>query len=98
MIIGKWILMLLVIVVAIGEVRYRYLRKSYNKIENEIFNRTCEDNVDVDLERLSMECVGDDFVSSQRLAMRGSWRLAQNQMIGLENFNNLKNEEYRKML
>ncbi len=57
-------------------------------------------NMDENLDSLVIEHSNNGFVSSQTLAMamRGSWRLAQNQVMEREIFSVLWEEEYAKKL
>lgn len=98
MIIGIWIATVIFVVIVFGEIKYRLFDKKEAKVENKEFAKTWEDSMDMDFDELSMECVNNEFVSSQSLAMRGSWRLAQNQVIGTRTFDEIRKEEYRKML
>ena len=98
MIIGIWILMVIFLVIVFGEIKYHYFDKSKNLKENKIVCRDWEDHVDTDMDKLSMEQTDDEFVSTHALAMRGSWRLAQNQVMGRKSFHMLRSQEYNKML
>lgn len=98
MIIGIWIIMVICIVVVLGEIKYRYFDTKETLRENKAVSKDWKDNVDTDLDKFSMEHTNDEFVSSQVLAMRGSWRLAQNHVMGGQTFRVLRSEEYSKML
>lgn len=98
MVIAIWAILMLVMIIICGELRYRFLDRKETLIKNKYMSRTWRENVNIDINRLSMEQTEDDFVSSRVLAMRGSWRLAQNQVMGLKSFNDLKREEYKKKL
>ena len=56
------------------------------------------DNIDNDISDLAVEDTGSDMIQSQVLAMRGSWRLAQNQSLSSKQFEILRKDEYSKML
>lgn len=98
MIIGIWVLIVTCMVIIMGEIKYRCFDKKEVSRENKVVSKDWKDNVDTDMDKLSMEQTNDEFVSSQILAMRGSWRLAQNQVMGKSTFSVLRTEEYEKML
>lgn len=98
MIIGIWILAITCLVIVLGEIKYRYFDKREVIIENKEVSKDWKDNIDTDIDELFMEHANGDFVSSRSLAMRGSWRLAQNQVIGIQTFEAMRAEEYGKML
>lgn len=98
MIIGVWLAAIVCSIVVIGEIKYRYFDKKEIKRGDKSFSRKWTESVDVDMDELSMEHIDNDFVPSQALAMRGSWRLAQNQVMGVKTFNQLSREEYGKKL
>ncbi len=98
MIIGIWGLIVVCIIIIMGEIKYRCFDRKEVLRENKIVSKDWKDNVDSDMDKLSIEHTNDEFVSSQVLAMRGSWRLAQNQVMGTQAFSLLRTEEYVKML
>ena len=98
MVIGIWIAVIVCIIIIFGEIKYRCFDKKDVLRESNIVSRDWKDNVDADMDKLTMEDTNDEFVSSQTLAMRGSWRLAQNQVMGKQTFSSLRTEEYAKML
>ena len=98
MVIGIWIAVIVCIILILGEIKYRCFDKKDVLRESNIVFRDWKDNVDADMDKLTMEDTNDEFVSSQTLAMRGSWRLAQNQVMGKQAFSSLRTEEYAKML
>ena len=98
MVVGIWVTMIICIVVVLGEIKYRCFEKKRLLKDNTAVSKDWKDNVDTDMDKLSMEYTDDEFVSSQALAMRGSWRLAQNQVMGGKAFSVLRAEEYAKML
>ena len=98
MIIGVWLVVIICSIVIIGEIKYRYFDKKEIERSDKSFSRKWTESVDVDMDELSMEHIDNDFVPSQVLAMRGSWRLAQNQVMGVKTFNQLRQEEYSKKL
>ena len=98
MIIGIWVIAIVSFIIIGGEMRYRYSLKFKKSNMNKVLRNDWKDNIDTDLERLSTEHSKGDFVSLRVLAMRGSWRLAQEQVLGLSSFEELKHTEYGKML
>lgn len=81
-----------------GELKYRFFDKKEFLRKDEILSKDWTDVVDTDMDKLSMEHTDDEFASSQVLAMRGSWRLAQNKVMSSQSFSTLRKEEYAKML
>lgn len=98
MIIGIWLLTIICLAVCIGELRYRYLKNCKKNQKKNIFNKEWEESIDIEVPKLSMEQANSGFVSSVSLSRRGSWRIAQNQVMGLETFEKLRAIEYSKML
>ncbi len=98
MVIGIWIIMCICVVVILGEVKYHCLDQRKKARESEMAFKDWKDNMDTDLGGLFIENPNSEFVSSKVLAIRGSWRLAQNQVMERENFNILRDEEYTKKL
>ena len=98
MIIGIWLIAIVCSIVIIGEIKYRYFDKKEIERGDKSFSRKWTESGDVDMDELSMEYIDNDFVASQALAMRGSWRLAQSQVMGVKTFSQLRQEEYSKKL
>lgn len=98
MVIGIWIIICICVVLILGEIKYRYLDQREKDKESKATSKDWKDNMDADLDRLFIECPNNEFVSSQVLAMRGSWRLAQNQVMERETFSVLREKEYIKKL
>ena len=98
MIIGIWLVTIVCLAVCIGEIRYRYLKNCKKNQKKTIFDKEWEESIDIDVPNLSMEQSNGEFVSSVSLSRRGSWRVAQNQVMGLETFEKLRSIEYSKML
>lgn len=100
MIIIFWLTILFAVIVVAGELTYRYfnLHKEY-KMHCSIPQRY-EDAIDMGMDSLTItiESVPDELIPTQRLAMRGSWRLAQNQIMNNTTFSMLKKDEYNKFL
>lgn len=98
MIIVVWLVVIICSVVIIGEIKYRYFDIKEIERGDKSFERKWTESVDIGMDELSMEHIDEDFVPSQALAMRGSWRLAQNQVMGAKTFSQLRQEEYSKKL
>lgn len=98
MIIGIWIIVIICIVIIFGEIRYHFVDTKETLRENKAVSKDWKDNIDTDMDKLSMEHTDNEFVSSRVLAMRGSWRLAQNQVMDTKNFSVSSSKEYSKML
>lgn len=97
MIILFWIIGILVIACLIGEIRFRQLRvlRSTNKRFN-IGKWT--DSIDKDMDVLDIEFNETEFVPTTKLAMRGSWRLAQDSIMSTSDFAEIRDCEYSKCL
>lgn len=98
MIIGIWIVTIICLIVVFGEIKYHCFDVKDVEQAKKLFAREWIESVDVDMEELSMEHTDDEFVSTRALAMRGSWRLAKNQVMGMKTFSDLRAEEYCKKL
>lgn len=98
MIIGVWLVVIICFIVIIGEIKYRYFDKKEIERSDRSFRRKWTESVDIDMDELSAEHIDNDFVPSQVLAMRGSWRLAQNQVMGVKTFSQLRQDEYSRKL
>lgn len=98
MVIGIWVIICIGVVAILGEVEYRYLSQKEKPSETKATSKDWKDNMDADLDGLFIECPNNEFVSSRALAMRGSWRLAQNQVMESEIFSVLREREYAKKL
>lgn len=98
MIIGIWVVTIICIIIVLGEIKYRYFDKKNVIRESKAISKDWTDNIDTDMDKLSMEHTNGEFVASQTLAMRGSWRLAQNQVMGKQTFHMLLADEYSKKL
>lgn len=98
MIIVVWIVIVVCIAAVMGEVKYRCFddRKKYAAYE--MVSMDWEDHINHDMDSLSVEDSDDQFVRLQVLAMRGSWRLAKNQVMSRQMFHILRAQEYAKML
>lgn len=53
---------------------------------------------DTDIDVLNIESVKTDFVPTTKIAMRGSWRLAQDMVMDSSDFIELRECEYSKSL
>lgn len=97
MIILFWIISVVIISVLIGEVRFQQLKKLRNT--NKKFNiEKWTDSMDKDIDNLSIESFGTELVPTTKLAMRGSWRLAQDSVMNVSDFTELRECEYSKSL
>lgn len=97
MIILFWIISVLIISVLIGEIRFQQLRELKNT--NKKFNiEKWTDSMDKDINSLSIESFGTELVPTTKLAMRGSWRLAQDLVMNVSDFTELRECEYSKSL
>lgn len=98
MVIGIWILAVVFIVVILGEWKYRCLTQKAKTKTTGALSKKWEDNIEADMDRVSIEHSDSGFVSSRGLAMRGSWRIAQNQAMTGGAFSVLRDAEYSKRL
>lgn len=102
-IIAIWLITLVVLASIFGEYRCRCLEKNLEKDRAlkkqkiKILNLNKED-IDAEFTKLSIEMTENDFVSMQTLSRRGSWRMAQNKVMGEETFKRLCDIEYSKSL
>lgn len=97
MIIVFWFLGVLIMAVLIGEIRFqrlRVLRKSNKKINLDKWT----DSIDKDMDVLSLESYETELVPTTKLAMRGSWRIAQDMIMNVSDFAELREREYSKSL
>ncbi|MGN1158021.1 MAG: hypothetical protein ACI4TK_17745 [Agathobacter sp.] len=94
MIILFWIISVLIISVLIGEIRFHQLKNINKKFNIEKWT----DSIDKDIDGLSIESFGTEIVSTKKIAMRGSWRLAQDLVMNVSDFTELKECEYSKSL
>lgn len=98
MIIGVWIAIVMCIAVIAGEAKYRWFGDRKQYAVHGAVSKDWEDYIDEDIYGLSMEDTDNEFVRLQVLAMRGSWRLARDQVMGRGMFHILREQEYAKML
>lgn len=97
MIILLWIVSVLIIAVLIGEIRFQRLRVSRND-NKKLSIRKWTDSIDRDMDVLGIEGSETEFVPATKLAMRGSWRLAQDMVMNAGDFVELRECEYSKSL
>ena len=81
----------------IGEIRFRQLRVSRN-INKRVHVGKWTDSIDKKMDVLDIESIETEFVPTTKLAMRGSWRLAQDSVMDVSDFAELKECEYSKYL
>ena len=91
-----WLVIILVFSIVVGEIIYRKSKNNIINNGNVSIHEDAESCSDISLKNLSIEEL--DFVSSVDLAARGSWRLAQNNVMSYETFKALRDEEYAKRL
>lgn len=97
MIILFWFVGVIMTACLIGEIRFRQLRASRNT--NKRFNiGKWTDSIDKDMDVLDIESIETEFVPTTKLAMRGSWRLAQDSVMNVSDFAELRECEYSKCL
>lgn len=81
---------------AVGAIlRFRYLKHQQHRHSD--FCSMVNDSVDEGMDNLSIEAPGS-MVSIHTLASRGSWRIALDQVISSQTFEEMKAEEYSKKL
>lgn len=97
MIILIWIISVFILAVVIGEIRFRQLRTIRNSTKK-LNVEKWTDSIDKNIDDLSIESSGAEFVPTTKLAMRGSWRLAQDLIMNKDDFTELRECEYRKSL
>lgn len=99
MIVLIWILCVLIIVILFGEIRFRQL-KTRKKSNGVIKTGTREwsDSIDSDIDILDVEMPASSIIPSTILAKRGSWRLAQDLVLNVDDFTELSACEYSKVL
>lgn len=98
MIILFWIICILIISVLIGEIRFRQLKIARKSVNKKFNIERWTDSIDKDVDMLEIESFGVDLVPTTKLAMRGSWRLAQDLVMSMSNFVELRECEYNKSL
>lgn len=97
MIIFIWFICLIIIITLFGEIRFRQLRT--RKKNREVFiAKEWSDNIDRDIDILDVETSTSSIVPTTTLAMRGSWRLAQDLVMDKSDFAELSEYEYNKVL
>lgn len=97
MIILVWMVSILVIACVIGEVRFRQLRvlRSMKKSFN---IQDWRNDIDENIDSLAIESTETEFIPTTKLEVRGSWRLAQDSMMDIIDFEEIKKNEYNKFL
>lgn len=97
MIIIIWIVVMLMLIIGVGEMKFRTSHKK--RIDCKAHTeKSWIDDIDNNIEQLSIEQLEREFVPLTVLAMRGSWHLAQNQTIDTIKFSVLLEEEYCQKL
>ena len=95
--VGIYIICLVVAILVGSKLRDNYNYREANNQETKSIKKII-DSIDIDINDIRIEYFGRGFVSSNVLSRRGSWRMAQGQVFGGEEFNQLKAEEYNKKL
>ena len=93
-----WMLVVICISLFFGECYYRYLRKK-ELIQKKIFDNisnSINESTEYDLDDLEIEA--PITISRDKLQMRGSWRLAQDQIMTYPYFRQERDNEYKKKL
>lgn len=97
MIILIWFICLIIIIILFGEIRFHQLKK--RKKNSAVFiTKEWSDNIDRDIDILDVEASTSSIVPTTTLAMRGSWRLAQDLVMKKSDFAELSACEYNKIL
>lgn len=97
MIVLIWFICVLLIIILLGEIRFHQL-KTRKKNSGAFFNKEWADSIDCDIDILDVELSTPSIVPTATLAMRGSWRLAQDMFINEADFEELRACEYNKVL
>lgn len=97
MIVFFWAISILFIGILISEIRLRRLR-ALKKSNRNFWKKKWTDSIDTDIDVLNIESVKTDFVPTTKIAMRGSWRLAQDMVMDSSDFIELRECEYSKSL
>lgn len=74
------------------------LSREYEKKKEEILSGTISDSIDQDIVKMRIEGNGAAFESRFTLMKRGSWRLAQDKVLTMEQFEIMKAKEFAQML
>lgn len=98
MVVVIWCLGIISLGIIIGEIKYRYSEKDALIKKNTSISKGWEEDVDRDIDDLSIEYTSNNKVQHQILAMRGSWRIAQKQIMESQSFYTILDREYRKKL
>lgn len=93
-----WILSVISISLVLGELYYRYLKRKKDENNKKFDNvsSSVESSMDIPMDKLAVEST--EIVSRIKLQMRGSWRLAKDQVLPMHSFEQSRDNEYRKML
>lgn len=96
MFIVVWLIGVFVVAFLITEVYYRYIQRCKQQQRERIDAKIADKLIEHDIGNLKIESI--DFVAKGALQMRGSWRLAQGNILTYITFKRLRDEEYKKML
>lgn len=98
MIILIWVVGIVGVIILGGELRFRHL-KTNNKISNKhLLSKEWIDSIDRNIGTLDIETSVSNIVPVTSLAMRGSWRLAQELVMDTKDFTELLDSEFSKNL
>lgn len=97
MIVLIWFIAVLIIIVLFGELRFHQL-KTVRKNSKLFITEEWSDSIDRDIDILDVEMPASSTIATTTLAMRGSWRLAQDLVINKTDFMELSACEYNKVL
>lgn len=92
-----WLASVLISIICIGEIRYRK-SQSVERSRVEYLDNLIDSDEEREFGTLKIERATNNFVSTQSLSRRGSWRVAQNNVLGSYTFEAMRDQEYSKKL
>lgn len=92
-----WLVVIVVSIVVIGEIRYRK-ECALRSIKMEKVCALGINKIESGFGSLKIEEATNEFTSTQKLALRGSWRVAQNNVWGRYTFEDMRDIEYSKKM
>ena len=97
LIIIAWIVGTVAVSFLIGEIIRRNAPATLKTKSNNVLNNIGEtDFYDSELSMSNLECI--DFINTVSLQRRGSWRIAQNRIMSYDEFVDIRDKEYSKIL
>lgn len=93
MIVKIWLMSIILLSVVLGGISYLI-----SKNKRKVVSSGWENEVNYGFDKMKIENPVSDIVSEFALRKRGSWRLAQDRVIGNNSFFIQRDIEYRKML